>query len=206
MIHVYGTSHVSEESFELVDEKLEQYDPDYVAIELDLSRLEGMLSDREATGGPLFMRFFKKIQDRIGLQTGVMPGAEMIYAYRKAVSESRDVVLIDQDIRVTVRRLRKVPKKEKMWVFLSLLRGFFMKDSFDVSSIPEDNMLHEILLEFKKRFPNLYRVLVIERNRVMAQSLTQLQRDNPESDIVAFVGAAHVEDLENQLDSILDNE
>lgn len=200
LIHVYGTSHVSKESLELIEEKLEEHDPDIVALELDLLRLNALLSGEETSEGPLFLKLVKRFQKSVGSRTGVMPGDEMIYAYRKALAEGREVALIDQDIRITVERLKQVSRKEKVRAVLEAVGGLLMPGKFDVQSIPEEELIGQLLDELKVRFPQLHRVLVEERNKVMADYLGNLEENNPDSEIVAFVGAGHKQELERLLD------
>lgn len=199
LIHVYGTSHVSGESIELIDEKIEEHDPDVVALELDLTRLEALVNEETEKGGPLFIRLIRRFQESIGSKTGVMPGEEMLYAYHKALSEERDVILIDQDIQITVNRLMEIPRKEKFRAVLSIFLGFLTGKGFDFSEIPDEKLIDRLLEELKDDFPSIYRVLVEERNMVMTESLRSVQEENPEEDIVAFVGAAHRKELEKML-------
>ncbi|QKQ98156.1 hypothetical protein GKQ38_01310 [Candidatus Nanohaloarchaea archaeon] len=202
MIHVYGTSHVSQQSIERIDEAIDKHDPDIVALELDPIRLQALKSGEEnsSSGGSLFIRLLRKFQNRIGSKTGLMPGQEMLYAYHRALGEERDVVLVDQDIRVTVQKLKRdVGRKEKVKAGASLLAGLVLPGGIDVSEIPDEKMVQQMSAEMKHSFPGLHSVLLQERNIVMAESLKQVQRENPDSDIVAFVGAAHRKFLEDEL-------
>lgn len=200
LIHVYGTSHVSNESIELIDEKLEEDQPDIIALELDPRRLQALLSDEDHSSGSIFLDLLKYFQNYIGRKTGVMPGEEMKHAYRKAGEIDADVALIDQDIRVTFQRLKGVSRKEKVKAGFSLLFGSLKSSKFDFSEIPENKQIESILEETREEFPEIYNTLVAERDSYMAASLQQLQIDNPESDIVAFVGAGHRERIRELLD------
>lgn len=200
MIHVYGTSHVSNESLELIDEKLEEHQPDIIALELDPQRLQALLTDQESSSGSIFLNLLKRFQEYIGSKTGVMPGEEMAHAYRKAEDLDADVALIDQDMRVTLQRLKEVSRKEKVKAVFSLLFGGLASSKFDFSQIPEDKEIDSILDETRNEFPQIYNVLVAERDSYMAASLRQLQLDNPESEIVAFVGAGHKESVRKLLE------
>lgn len=200
MIHVYGTSHVSHESLDLIREKIEQHDPDTVALELDFMRLNALLNDNNQRGGPIFIRIIKKFQDMIGSKTGVMPGEEMLYAYNSAVDEGRDVALIDQEITDTIQKIKGVRKVEKARAISQLVLGAVIPGSFDVSEIPEEDFIDELLEEFKFKFPELHYVLVEERNEQMIAALKQLQEEDPKQDIVAFVGAAHQKEIQKELD------
>ena len=200
MIHVYGTSHVSHESLDLIKEKIEQHDPDTIALELDFMRLNALLNDESRGGGPIFIRIIKKFQDMIGSKTGVMPGQEMLYAYQSAIDQGRDVALIDQEITDTITKIKSVRKVEKARAITQLIIGAVLPGSFDVSEIPGEDFIEKLLEEFKFKFPELHYVLVEERNQHMIAALKQLQREEPNKDIVAFVGAAHQKEIQKQVD------
>ncbi|WEL19304.1 TraB/GumN family protein [Candidatus Nanohalococcus occultus] len=200
MIHVYGTSHVSNESIELINEKVRQHEPDIIALELDPRRLQALLTDEDQSSGSIFLDLLKKFQQHIGKKTGVMPGEEMKHGYMKAGEIDADVALIDQNIEVTFSRLKQVKRKEKVKAGLSLIFGGLATSKFDFSEIPEDGQIGKILEETKDKFPEIYNVLVAERDSYMAASLQQLQLDNPEAEIVAFVGAGHKESVRSLLE------
>lgn len=199
MIHVYGTSHVSEESIELIDEKVEEHEPDIIALELDPARLQSLLTGEQSSTGSVFLNLLGKFQRHIGKKTGVLPGEEMKHAYRKAGDIEADVALIDQDIRVTFSRLKQISRREKVKAALYLVFGSLASPKFDFNTIPENQEIETILEEAKDKFPEIYDVLVAERDSYMAASLRQLQLDNPDAEIVAFVGAGHRESIRRLL-------
>lgn len=192
MIHIFGTSHVSQESLELVEEKIEEIDPEIVALELDVPRLNSLLSDKqENRGGSLFVRVLQYFQRSIGEETGVMPGEEMLHAYRTAEKNDIEVALIDQDIRITISKLKDVSLLEKVKAAAQLLVGMLFPGNFEIAhEIPEEELIDQLLFEMKFKFPEMYEVLVEQRNRHMTESLRKLEEDT-DGDIVAFVGAAH---------------
>jgi len=49
--------------------------------------------------------------------------------------------------------------------------------------------------ELGKRYPNIYRVLIAERNVVMAKNLFAIMKNYPEDTIVAVMGAGHVDEV-----------
>lgn len=200
MIHVFGTSHVSQESIDLVEDKIEEIDPEVVALELDMMRLQALLSDKDqrTTGGPLFIRAIRYFQKHIGKKTGVMPGSEMLHAYRIAEEDERDVALIDQDIRVTVQNLKDVSFWEKLKAGAQLVVGMLLPGSFEIpKDIPEKDLIDQLLFEIEFKFPEMYDVLVEDRNKHMIESLKMLEDEN-EGDIVAFVGAAHQKAIQRE--------
>jgi len=47
----------------------------------------------------------------------------------------------------------------------------------------------------KDRYPNIHRVLITERNDIMARNLANLMMQNPEEKILALVGAGHKKEM-----------
>jgi pheromone shutdown protein TraB len=192
LIHIFGTSHVSQESLDLVEEKIEEINPEVVALELDMPRLNSLLSDQqENRGGSLFVRTLQYFQNSVGKKTGVMPGEEMLHAYRTAEENGIEVALIDQDIRITISKLKDVSLLEKVKAGAQLLVGMILPGSFEIAhEIPEEELIDQLLFEMEFKFPEMYDVLVEQRNQHMVESLKKLEEET-EGDIVAFVGAAH---------------
>jgi pheromone shutdown protein TraB len=200
-IKIYGTSHVSQESIEVIDQAFLE-DPDVVALELDPPRLEALMFEgRGRDDGSVFIRLLERFQKYIGGKTGLMPGEEMLYAYNRGIQENLDVALVDRDIRVTVERLKKVRRKEKVKAFFSLLGGFLIPfgGDFDLGTIPEEKKIDRMVSELEDSFPEIYQVLMEERNRYICRSLVQLQEDNPEDNIAVFLGAAHCQPVSDLL-------
>jgi pheromone shutdown protein TraB len=202
-IKIYGTSHVSQESIEVIEKAFSE-EPDIVALELDPPRLEALMFDGHGReDGDIFIRLLEKFQKYIGSKTGLMPGEEMLYAYNRAIQENLDVALIDQDIRVTVRRLKRVRRKEKVKAFGSVALGLLLPfgNEFDLSEIPEGDKIDLMVAEMRESFPEIHQVLMQERNILMAESLMRIQEENPDSDIAAFLGAAHKKPIEEMLEA-----
>jgi len=192
LIHIFGTSHVSQESLDLVEEKIEEISPEIVALELDVPRLNSLLSDKnKKRGGSLFVRILQSFQQSIGKETGVMPGEEMLHAYRTAEKNDIEVALIDQDIRITFSKLKNVSFREKLKAGAQLLVGVVFPGDFEIAhEIPEEELIDQLLLEMEFKFPEMYDILVKQRNKRMIESLRKLEKET-DGDIVVFVGAAH---------------
>ena len=201
MIRVYGTSHVSQDSIELIDDVMEQ-DPDIVALELDDNRLRALKNGEKNRAKSIFLRLLQRLQNRIGEKTGLMPGKEMLHAYERSLENMNDVALIDQDIRVTLDRLKSVNRKEKAKAFFSLLLAFILPfGSLDASKIPDEEEIQEMIEMLQGSYPEISRVLLEERNNLMAMRIAELQDRNPEAFIAVFVGAAHKKSIESILEA-----
>lgn len=194
-VKVYGTSHVSKESIEMIDRVFKEEEFEKVALELDPIRLNALLSDQKGQqSGTLFMKFLKFFQNYIGKKTGVMPGEEMLYAYRKAVESGKDVVLVDQDIRVTMSRFGEVSRKEKVKAVGAMLLGMIWPGGMDISRIPDDEKIQRMVERLEVSFPGIYRVLYEERNEYIIRAIRQT-----DGETVAFLGAAHKKPVQEGL-------
>jgi pheromone shutdown protein TraB len=198
-MHVYGTSHVSERSIETIDRAFDQHVPDVVALELDPMRLQALLQGKHGEGGSVFVRLLRAFQKRVGESTGMFPGSEMVHAYRKAEQKGLEIALIDQDARITFSRLQDVPRKERVKAVAELVLALFLPLGKDVSEIPDEAQMLELIETMERRYPEMHRVLVEERNDFMAESLRKLEQERPGAEIVAFVGAGHMDGLERRL-------
>jgi len=205
-IVLVGTAHVSEKSIEDVARVIENEKPDAVAVELDFKRLKALKGEREEINLVevirkgnvsllLFQLILSSFQKRIGKETGIAPGKEMITAMEKAREIGADVLLIDRDIAITMKRLwARLSFFEKIKLFYYILRGFFEDEEIEIDELLKKDVLDVIIEEFRKLSPKTAEILVDERDAFMAFNLLKaLERYNR---IVAVVGAGHKEGIE----------
>jgi pheromone shutdown protein TraB len=205
MIKIVGTSHVSKDSIERIDDEFEEFDPNIVCLELDLGRLNGLLTGEKSEPDSLLHRGLAWLQRYIGGKTGLMPGEEMLHAYRRADSKGLEVFLIDRDIRRTLQRLKSVRRKEKVLAILAAPLSLIFSD-FNLDEIPEEDKIEKMKKTLASRFPELYKVLLEERDIYMYEAIKRIYRQNPEKDILVVVGAAHRRGLEERVDEFIDRE
>lgn len=201
MIRIVGTSHISTESVDSIENIVEDIKPDLIAVELDENRLMAMLSGNRGRGGGLIITLISLLQQYLGAKTGIMPGQEMLTAFKISQEKAISISLIDQRIEITVRKINQIPLKEKLKLVLSLFTVFLPsknKLKIDLRKVPEEEFIEEIMGQFGKIFPRLHRVLVAERNEIMARNLIFLNQDYGR--ILVFVGAGHVRGLKKILE------
>lgn len=213
-IIIVGTAHVSGKSVAEVDEVIEREKPEIVAVELDRARyraLKGEEEDkeiniRELLSGNRFYYFLLHwllayIQKKIGADTGVKPGAEMLVAIEKAQKTGARVALIDRDIQLTLMRFwNKMSFFEKLKLFASLVAatfGFGAKE-IDMDSVTNEDVVAQLISELRKLAPNAASVLIDERDAFMAKNILELSK---EGSVVAVVGAGHREGIQRYLDA-----
>ncbi len=208
-IIIIGTSHISPESIKEVKKIIEETKPNYVAVELDKGRLLGLMGKKNKVGikdmfklglgGTLFVLFGSWLEEKLGKLVGTKPGDEMKIAVREAAKVKAKIILIDQEINITVKRLFKfLTLREKLRFCLDLIKGFLgfgEKMKFDLRKVPEKELIEKIILHVKERYPNVYKVLIEERNEIMAKRLIKFMEKNPSEKIVAVVGAGHEEGM-----------
>ncbi len=203
-----GTSHISKESVSKVTEKFSEFKPDIVALELDKRRFYALINNIESKpsfsdirrvgiNGFLFLLIGTWMQKKLGKFTGVSPGSEMKTAIDLARDNNLKIALIDQDIEVTLRRFSQTfGWKEKLSMIKDILLAPFSKSvTMDLSKVPEKKMIKALMAETKKRYPGIYKALVEERNEIMAANIIKILTDNPDSKVLAVVGAGHEEEI-----------
>jgi len=211
---IIGTSHISRESVDAITKFVEEKKPAIIAIELDKDRFYGIQQKkREASfreifnvgvKGYLFSLIGEYVERKLGEKVGVKPGEEMLTAIRLAKKHGIRIALIDQDIRITLKRFSKfLSWKERFRFVADILKSIFfgkreMKkiglETFDLAKVPEKKVIKKMISFVRKRYPNVYKVLIEERNEVMAKRLKWLT-ENEEGVILAVVGAGHEEEI-----------
>ena len=202
---IIGTSHIAIQSIEEVKQSIKKTHPDIIALELDAIRFKKLISKNQkinlwkniGTQGFFFNLIGAWAEKKLGEKVNILPGSEMKAAIKIAKKEKIKIALIDQDIRITLKKLSKeITFKEKLTFFKDILSSIFSfknKIDVDLTKVPEKNFIKKIIKEVKKRYPNVYRILVKERNKIMAVNLITLMNTN--KIILAIVGAGHEEEL-----------
>jgi len=210
-ITLIGTSHIAKESLDKVEKTILKEQPDLVCLELDNKRL-GALLNKKLTRKPnlkdilrigikgwLFSIIGSYVQEKLGKKTGLMPGGEMLHAFKLAKKNKIKVALIDRDIEETLKRFGKALSwKEKGRFVMDLIKGFVFRKkllTFDLTKVPPEKLISQLLNEVKDRYPNVYRVLVHERNIYMAKQLSIIAKEKPDLKILAVIGAGHEKEM-----------
>ena len=211
-----GTAHISKESRDLVAQAIEEEHPDTVCVELDDGRLKSLEDPdrwkktdlkkiiREHQLGTLIANLvLGSYQKRMGLSTGVRPGAELYGAVLAARSASIPVVLAARDIKVTLKRTWScTPWFRKFSLIASLFSSLFDKTEVseeELKRIREQDSLSSMMQEFGKTFPEVKSVLIDERDQYLASRI----RNAPGKKILAVVGAGHVAGIKKIIEANL---
>ncbi|MCB9370293.1 TraB/GumN family protein [Candidatus Woesearchaeota archaeon] len=226
-IILIGTSHVSKQSVQEIQQTIEANKPSVVGIELDIGRLRQLLSDKEqksnaktnrymrqelGTTGYLFAKLASYVQKKVGNSLGIEPGVDMKAAYLTARDAKIPVALIDIDIRKTLKKFSNLSFTKKVGFATKLLTTGFKKKyrqelSFDPKQgVPSAEKIAKMLKVVQKEVPELYKILIEDRNKYMSEKLQELSQKHPNETIIAVVGAGHLEGMEKIIKELQKNE
>ena len=213
-VFLVGTAHVSEKSIREVEEAIDRYQPDVVAVELDDRRFKALQQpDAEKKdiqikellkGNNLFVFLLQwllaYVQRKVGMEAGVKPGAEMLAAIEVAKRRNMAVALIDRDIGITLNRVwNKMKFREKFRIAYSLILAMFGfgTEEIDMDKITQEDVVEELLGELKHYAPSMSTVLVEERNAYLAYNLLEIGKTKR---VVAVIGAGHREGIKDYME------
>lgn len=218
-IKIMGTSHIAEQSVKEINEAITKEKPEVVAIELDISRAQALLSNQKrkvsltevlqiGIKGYLFAKMGQYVQQKLGKMVGMAPGADMKAAITVARKNNIKVVLIDQPIKITLNNFSKaLTWKEKSRFLIDIIKGIIMPKKqieelglkeFNLHTVPKEELINKMMSKLEKRYPSVYKTLVLDRNRYMARKLARLSKTHT-GKILAVVGAGHKKGMEELL-------
>ena len=206
-----GTSHIAKQSLEEVENAINTLKPDIICLELDKKRLYALVNNvksnkitlrnirRIGLKGFLFSLLGAYAEKKLGQHVGVSPGSEMLKAIHLAKKNKIKIMCVDQDIEITLKRFSKeFTWKEKWRIIKDILKAVILRKKevdFDLRTVPNKNIINKLIKKVKKRYPNLYKVLIEERNEYMASKLARIIKIHEDKKILAIVGAGHEEEL-----------
>lgn len=216
-IYLVGTAHISKASADLAEEIIREVRPDAVAVELCQARYESMRDPerwkkmdiisviRQGKAYVLLTQLMlAAFQKKMGDELHVKPGLEMLRAFQTADEIGVTTLLIDRDIKTTLRRSWSLVG---WWTMIKL---FFssLAASFDKKKLEEEEIellktgdaLDALMKEFSDTLPEIRNTLIDERDKYMAAKLSQ----RSENVIVAILGAGHIPGIKTYLGQDID--
>jgi len=206
---------VSLESVKAVEDAIERYKPDTVAVELCAQRYQALKDEKrwdemhmeEVIASDRMHLFLLQIllanfQRKIGDDVGVKPGAEMFKAIELAEARGIDIVLADRDIKVTLKRaMDQMTFMEKAKLLYGFIGGIIEGQEIDkelIEKLKEKDVLTELMEELAVETPSIKKVLIDERDRYIAERIHASEGKT----IVAVVGAGHMQGIIENLNQL----
>jgi pheromone shutdown-related protein TraB len=211
-VYLVGTAHLSKESVEDVRATVEQVRPEAICIELCKARHQAITQADSWSK----MNIFKVVRQkkavfllaqlimtsfyrRLGEKLGIQPGAEMLEGIHMAEQTGAELVLADRDIEITLKRVwGYLGFWNKVKLFMQFAIGIFSSEEIDadvIEQLKKTDQLEAVMAEFAKKFPEIKRRLIDERDIYLAQKV----RSAPGKTVVAVVGAGHVDGIAGQI-------
>jgi pheromone shutdown-related protein TraB len=207
-ITLIGTAHVSQGSVDEVVQAIDEMQPDRVCVELDTGRFQAKTENKgwenlnlktilkENKGFLLLANMaLSSYQKRLGQQTGVAPGDEIMMAASIAKEKDIPVSFCDREIQTTFKRAWRLSNFwNKMKLISALISAIFSDEKIsneDIEKLKETNVLQSMLDEMAQELPTIKKVLIDERDQFLATSIYLA----PGSNLVAVVGAGHAPGL-----------
>src|SRR5688572_3415333 len=211
-----GTAHVAASSVAEVEQTIRGRRPAKVLVELDPRRLEA-LKDPEAWQRTDIVRIIREgkqhlfllqlylasVQAQMGRETGVAPGAELLRAVEVADEVGAEVVLIDRDIAITLKRgFGALGFWTRMRLFYHLWAEVMTPAAaetgkLDVEALLESDAITQMTEEFARVAPPIKTAVIDERDDYMASHISeQSAKGGP---VVAVVGAGHLAGIKARL-------
>jgi pheromone shutdown-related protein TraB len=142
-------------------------------------------------------------QQRLADQFDIEPGAEQRAAVHYARDNHRQVLLIDREIGVTLKRvLRNVSWWKRFGLFAGLLASVISREEVseeEIEALKEGDMLETTFAEFAADRQDLFHPLISERDEYMAARLLQEVAANRHENILAVIGAGHLKGIKTHL-------
>lgn len=211
-IKIIGSSHISKDSVKEVRQEFQNFSPQIIAVELDSQRAKSLFEKktkqnfndtRKRVGikGAAIITFLSYIQTKLGKIVNTDPGSEMKEAVIIAKENKLQLELIDQNIEITLQKLSKaITFRVIMRIIKDIITAPFKKTpkiAIDLNKVPDEATIELMIGEVKKQYPEIHKVLIDERNKIMAKRLYTLTREYPEKKILAIVGAGHKAEMIN---------
>lgn len=217
--YLVGTAHISKHSVQEVKDVIDAVQPDTVCVELCETRYKALTDENVwkkldifqviKQGKTLYLLAHLALsmyQRRMGEQFGVKPGAELMAAIEKADEIGADLVLIDRDVQITLKRTwGNLSFVQKFTMLGSLMWSMFDKQELTeeaLEELKEQEQLSDMLDALAKEFPQIKSSLIDERDLYMVSSLQAA----PGEKIVAVVGAGHVKGMKAHFEDDIDKE
>lgn len=218
-ITLIGTAHVSQESIKEVTDYITENKPDTVAVELDEKRADSLKNPdtwkqldiikvlKKKEGFLLLANIvLSSFQKRMGKKVDVKPGEEMLSAIKTAEQLNIPTVMADRPIQTTLKRAwAKSSGSGKIKLLSALLASGFSKEEVspqEIENLKTSSEMDSMMKELSDYLPVVKEVLIDERDFYLASKIWSAKGNN----IVAIIGAGHLEGVSSYLEKLSKNE
>jgi pheromone shutdown protein TraB len=198
MITLIGVGHVFAISSQ-VTQLIHSRRPDVVCIELDKARYQSLQNRTRSGRVPIQYALLALFQRKMADKFGTEVGDEMLAAARAAHDVNAKIALVDVEASAMLAMLwGKMSMKERVKLIVGALIGLVSsKETVEKEIESFQNNDEAYLDSIGEQFPILKKVLIDDRNRIMAQRISRVAESN--MNVVAVVGDGHIPGIAAQL-------
>ena len=214
-IILVGTAHVSKASIEEVKRAIDEQKPDVLAVELDENRRENMENPetwknmdiiKVLKNGQGFLLLANLVlsayQKKMGDNSGINPGEEMIAAINRAKEMNIESVMVDRPISITLRRAwSKNSFSGKMKLLGILFSSTFSNDDVspdEIENLKKVSEMDSMMSGLSSYLPAVKEVLIDERDKFLASKIWNCRGDR----VLAVLGAGHLVGVQKHIERI----
>ena len=195
MITIIGTIHVVDIA-EPIMFIIKHIWPQAVLVELDMTRYNAMngQSSEKKDDDFWIVKHTAEYQKNLAEKNRSAVGNEMLTAVQTGRLVGAEIGFIDDNASVMIKRAwAEMTFMERFRYRMSMIRDKFRRQK-DIQKIIDDSEYSDqAIAAFRKSYPNMSRILIDERNEMMAEQIKKYCDRYDE--IVVVVGDAHVEGL-----------
>jgi pheromone shutdown protein TraB len=198
MITIIGVGHVFAIS-EILNRMIRERTPQVVCLELDVSRYQALVDRRRSGKVPIQYSLLAMFQSKMAGKFGTEVGSEMLAAASAARSVNAQLAFIDVDAsRMLAMLWKEMSMREKLNLLVGALAGLVTsKEKVEEEMEAYYSNDGAYIETVGERFPAVKKVLIDDRNTIMAKRIASLAAQNER--IVAVVGDGHVPGIMREL-------
>lgn len=213
-IVILGTAHVSRASADTVKALLDEQQFDAVAVELCPSRYNALINPDALARMDLFQVIREgkasmvaanlalgAYQQRMAEQFNIEPGAEMRMAVNQARDKGLQIMLVDREIGITLKRIyRNVPWWKRAYLLTGLMVSLVSREKIseqEIEDLKGGDLLESAFTQFAEESQDLYLPLIDERDRYMVARVLQELAQSEARRILVVIGAGHLKGMSN---------
>lgn len=143
-----------------------------------------------------FLKQMRDIQWNLGKNIGNSPlGIDFISAIYLSKEHKLPIFLIDEPIENVVKKINRVDFREIQLYFSldAVETGSDIEDDYDylMENLDNENIIKEIQENVKKHCPNMYDILITQRNNFLTGSIRRIIQKYRDKRALILVGAGH---------------
>jgi pheromone shutdown-related protein TraB len=136
----------------------------------------------------------------MGKKFGSEPGSEMMVAIEEARKRGLEIILVDRDITITLKRAWvMMGLREKLrlaWEFIKAMVGYG-EEEINIERFMEQDVISAMMEEFGRIAPSVKNVLIDERDKYIAKKILDKKKKGR---ILAIVGAGHLNGVKRYIE------